>query len=169
MTNFTRLTSLCCAEGESQNLLTVSKAGFEQSVKPLTLNAPNVCPLFILNSSSSLILTSPSSSWFCACFVTASTVRRDFFVVWPPRTMAPLKAASLWTVVDGFDAQLWPFRQRFPLAARKRTMVKLSPKNKAVLTHFLPYTQQKFGFSRFLVAFKLRLRCLSFVKGLCMI
>ena len=114
-------TSLCCVEGESQNRLTAANTGFEQSVKPLTLKAPNVCPLFMLTPSSSLSSTSPSSSCFSACLASASTVRLEFRVACP--SIVPLFTASLCTFIAGFDSQLWPFRQCFVFPFRRRTMM----------------------------------------------
>ena len=119
-------TSLCCVAGESQNRLTAANTGFEQSVKPLTLKAPNVCPLFKLTPSSSLSSTSPSSSCFSACLASASTVRLEFLVACP--TIVPLFTASLCTFIAGFDSQLWPFRQRFVFPFRRRTMMLFSSK-----------------------------------------
>ena len=119
-------TSLCCVAGESQNRLTAANTGFEQSVKPLTLKAPNVCPLFMLTPSSSFSSTSPSSSCFSACLASASTVRLEFRVACP--TIVPLFTASLCTFIAGFDSQLWPFRQRVVFPFRRRTMMLLCSK-----------------------------------------
>lgn len=116
-----QLTSLCCDEGESQNLFTVANTGLEQSVKPLMLKAPNVCPLFTLNPSSSLSSTSPSSSCLSSCLARASTVKLELWVERP--VMLPLFAAVLYFLVAGFDSQLWPFRHVLCFPFRKRTIL----------------------------------------------